>query len=151
MSRRRRCTLSPRLRAAFTVVELLIVVAALLVIAGIVIPQIDSVLDEACESRMLANLHDLHVAVERYRMDHSGQLPTSEKQLVEPTNSFGATGNGPAFPFGPYLPEIPVNPINDSATITLTAETNPDVASATGWILNATTGQLWGGMRREDY
>lgn len=151
MSRRCRCTLCPRLRAGFTVVELLIVVAALLVIAGIVIPQIDSVLDEACESRMLANLHDLHVAVERYRMDHNGRLPTSEKQLLERTDFFGATGSGPVFPFGPYLPEIPVNPMNDSSAITFTTEAKPDVASATGWIFNSTTGQIWGGMRRDDY
>ena len=134
-----------RYRSGFTAVELMIVMVALLVIAGIVIPQFDSVLDEAMESRMLANLHDLHVAVERSRMDHHGQLPTSEKQLVEPTNAVGEAGQGGAYRFGPYLPEIPVNPVNNSTAITLTLDNSPDVTKSTGWLLNSTTGHLWGG------
>jgi len=123
----------------------MIVMVALLVIAGIVIPQFDSVLDEAMESRMLANLHDMHVAVERYRMDHRGQIPTSAKQLIVVTNCFGDTGQGPAYRYGPYLPEIPVNPINNSAEITLTRDDAPEVKKSTGWLLNSTTGHLWGG------
>lgn len=118
---------------------------ALLVIAGIVIPQFESVLDEAMESRMLANLHDLHVAVERYRMDHNGQLPASDAQLVSTTDLFGAIGQGGGYRYGPYLPEIPVNPINNSSAVALTLETSPDVTTSTGWLLNSTTGQLWGG------
>jgi type II secretion system protein G len=135
-------------RSGFTAVELMIVMVALLVIAGIVIPQFDSVLDEAMESRMLANLHDLHVAVERYRIDHHGQIPTSAKQLVEVTNCLGDTGQGAAYHYGPYLPEIPVNPINNSSAITLTAAEAPDVTKSTGWLLNSTTGHLWGGAAR---
>jgi hypothetical protein len=103
------------------------------------------VLDEAMESRMLANLHDMHVAVERYRMDHHGQLPTGDTQLVEPTDVLGNVGQGAAFRFGPYLPEIPVNPINNSAALTFTANTDPDVSQATGWLLNSSTGHVWGG------
>jgi prepilin-type N-terminal cleavage/methylation domain-containing protein len=134
-----------RRRAGFTAVELMIVMVALLVIAGIVIPQFDSVLDEAMESRMLANLHDLHVAVERYRIDHRGQIPNSAKQLLEVTNCLGNAGEGAAYRYGPYLPEIPVNPINNSAAITLTTDDAPDVAKSSGWLLNSTTGHLWGG------
>lgn len=134
-----------RPRRAFTAVELMIVMVAMLVIAGIVIPQFDSVLDEAMESRMLANLHDMHVAVERYRMDHNGQIPTSDAQLTQATDTFGNVGQGASYRFGPYLPEIPVNPINNSSAILFTSDLNPDVSQATGWLLNSSSGQVWGG------
>ena len=143
-----RLPLAIRARRGFTAVELMIVMVAMLVLAGIVIPQFDSVIEEAAESQMLASLHDMHVAIERYRMDHLGQLPSSEAQLVSGTDRQGNVGQGGAYRFGPYLPEVPLNTINNVATITFVADSNPDPAQAQGWLLSTTTGQVWGGTKR---
>lgn len=49
------------------------VIVALAIMAGIVIPQVSGAVDDAKQGTMLANLHEVTNAIERYRMEHSGQ------------------------------------------------------------------------------
>src|SRR5687767_14524022 len=87
----------PRRAGGFTLVEVLMVVTAMAIIAGVVVPQVTSVIDDAKHSAMLAQLHELNVAIERYEADHSGKRPEllnrTLPQLVSATNIQGAIGS----------------------------------------------------------
>src|SRR5687768_14860149 len=104
-----------RTRRAFTIIEMLMVIVALAIMAGIVIPQVSGAVDDAKQGTMLANLHEVTNAIERYRMDHVGLTPDQVVgrrlvQLTSKTNADGDIGTGPGFTYGPYLTEMPENP-----------------------------------------
>ena len=107
---------SPRLigrgRRGFTLIEVLMVVTALAIIAGVVVPQVTTVIDDARNAAMLRDLREFTLAIERYRMDHNGRPPDLIQnetlvQLVSKTDADGNVGSGPQYIYGPYLPETP--------------------------------------------
>src|SRR5262245_31265910 len=57
-----------RPRRGFTLIEVLMVVTTLAIIAGVVVPQVSTVIDEAKNSAMLRDLREFTMAIERYRM-----------------------------------------------------------------------------------
>lgn len=144
-----------RRSAAFTLVEMLIVASCLAIIAGLVVPQVEYAIDDANHSAMLADLHELTTAVERYRLEHGGQSPelvnNSLPQLSQPTNSDGDIGQGAQFAFGPYLTRgVPTNPINGSAGVYYSAVSPPaNLESRIGWVYHTETGQIWGGLSKQ--
>ena len=71
-------------RRGFTIIEMLMVIAALAIMAGIVIPQVSGAVEDAKHGTMLANLHEVTNAIERYRMDHAGLTPDEARQMVAP-------------------------------------------------------------------
>src|SRR5262245_39345724 len=96
----------------FTLIEVLMVVAAMAIIAGVVVPQVTTAIDDAKNSAMLRDLRELSMAIERYRMDHNGGAPDQIQngvliQLTQKTDADGNVGNGPQFTYGPYAREIP--------------------------------------------
>ena len=50
-------------------------IVALAIMAGVVIPQVSGAVEDAKHGTMLANLHEVTNAIERYRMDHAGLTP----------------------------------------------------------------------------
>ena len=138
-----------RLRhTGFTLVEILIVIVAMAIIAGVVLPEFGSAVEDANRSAMLQNLHMLTEAIERYRIDHNGVPPDdltgdSLQQLFLSTDLFGNLGSGP---YGPYIlaDEMPVNPINHSNKV-VQGFTPPILAldGAAGWVYDPATGQIW--------
>jgi prepilin-type N-terminal cleavage/methylation domain-containing protein len=141
-----------RSRPAFTLVELLMVIAALAIIAGIVVPQVETAVIDARHSAMLTDLHELTTAIERFRLEHNGAAPdidsNSLPQLVQPTNAAGETGQGAAYIFGPYLRNpIPPNPLNGSSQVFFSATSPPtNLDQRVGWVYHPDTAQLWGGL-----
>ena len=142
-------------RTGFTLVELLIVIVAMAILAGIVIPQVGAAIDDANESAMLSDLHSLTTAIERYRIDHDGMPPDdltgqSLPQLTSSTDSYGNIGIGPDYPFGPYmLGEIPVNPLNLSGAVFQAASAPPQsLETLSGWWYYPPSGQIWAGQQR---
>src|SRR5688572_23114811 len=104
-------------RGGFTLIEVLMVVMALAIIAGIVVPQVTSVMDDARNAALLKDLREFTFAIERYRMDHHGGPPDiiqDEKlvQLLQPTDADGNIGTGPQYSYGPYLLTVPRNALN---------------------------------------
>src|SRR5687768_6669311 len=135
-----------RPRSAFTLVELLIVVSALAIIAGLVVPQVEYAIDDARHSSMMHNLHELTAAVERYRMEHGGTPPELVNsvlpQLIAPTDNYGEIGQGAAYVFGPYLLRIPENPLNGSNEVYYSAVSPPaNLEKRVGWVYHTETGQ----------
>ena len=142
-------------RRAFTIVELMIVIVAMTILAGILVPQVEESLQDANQSAMLSNLYELTNAIERYKMDHNGRAPqvinSSLPQLVNSTDVDGNIGSGPGYPYGPYiLGKIPANPLNNSARVKEILIAPPaNAQNETGWLYYPTTGQIWAGERKQ--
>ena len=79
-----------RLRAAFTLIELLIVVAIIAILAAIAVPNFLEAQTRAKVSRAKADMRTITTGLETYHIDH-GQYPWSN--LYSWALSFGATAN----------------------------------------------------------
>jgi len=64
-----------RARAAFTLIEVLVVVAIIALLISILIPSLRAAQDQAKRSVCASNLHTQHVAMRSYAQDHQGYLP----------------------------------------------------------------------------
>ena len=87
-----------RISRAFTLVELVVVIAVISILLVILVPNF---LRAQAQSQLVscrANLRDVAVAVELYSMDNKGHFP--------PARSFTSAIVGP----GKYLPAIPLCP-----------------------------------------
>jgi prepilin-type N-terminal cleavage/methylation domain-containing protein len=150
-SPRQRCV-GARERRGFTLVEVLMVVTAMAIIAGVIVPQVTSVIDDAKHSAMLAQLHELNVAIERFETDHSGQRPEllnhTLPQLVSSTNIQGTIGSTASHNLGPYIRiRIPKNPLNESSEVFRSNTAPPtNLDQRIGWVYHEETGQLWAGL-----
>lgn len=151
-NRIRHCATRARRRSAFTLVEMMIVVVAMAIIAGAVIPQMEDAVEDSRQSTMLTSLHQLQTILERYKMEHDGRTPVlvsgSLPQLLGPTDKQGNSNPGVPPVFGPYLYEIPTNPLNDSSVIEAATTIPPEAEKYPGWLYDANTGQVWAGLSR---
>jgi general secretion pathway protein G len=148
--------LAPRLiagrRNGFTLIEVLMVVAALAIIAGVVVPQVTTVVDEARNAAMLRDLREFTMAIERYRMDHTGNPPDLVQnqelvQLMGKTDGEGNVGVGPQFIYGPYLPDTPTNALNAvKCVFRVNAAPPANLSSRVGWVYHPGSGQIWAGL-----
>ncbi len=140
----------PSARAAFTLVELLIVVTIIGILAAAVIPQFTSSTDDAREGTLAFNEHELQKILNLYMVQHGGTAPMVVKaslpQLLSGTNVSGEIGaSGPSYPFGPYLQgsEMPMNPVVESNTVLSVAKFPPAVkGGSAGWFYHEPTGQI---------
>jgi general secretion pathway protein G len=142
-------------RKGFSLIEVLMVVVTLAIIAGVVLPQVGSALDDAKHSAMLSHLHELSNAIQRYRVDHDGFPPDllsarGLPQLTSKTNRDGDTGTGPEFVYGPYMiGGIPENPLNRSRLVFQVNTAPPaNLQSRVGWAYHPDSGQIWAGLYR---
>ena len=144
-SRRRR-------RAAFTLVEVMMVIVALAIIAGVVVPQVTTIIDDAKNSAMLRDLREITASIERYRMDHNGAPPDLIQsqtliQLVSKTDVDGNLGSGPEFVFGPYMERVPPNQLNNVRRVFRVNSRPPaNLSSRVGWVYHPASGQIWAGL-----
>jgi prepilin-type N-terminal cleavage/methylation domain-containing protein len=127
-----------RVRGAFTLVEILIVVVILGILAALVAAQFDRAVAESGATVTTSELHKLRRHIEVYRIRNGNQLPT----VQEGTGTWGeivATS-------GQYLKGPPVNQYVGAATgYEIVFGTGPDTAyhSDYGWIYNDATGEVW--------
>ncbi len=132
-------------RAAFTLVELLIVVTIIGILATIVIPQFSSASSQARENALKDELRYLRTQIVVYKAQHRDNAPGVNGDFVQQMTMFtdetGATSatRTATHRFGPYVPRIAKNPINDLSTIEMTNQ-DPLVADGGhGWKYNADT------------
>lgn len=127
------------MKKAFTLVEVLIIVAILGILTAIVMPVYTERVTEAREAAAKANLRILRSAIGSYAIQHNDVPPgypggnmnnspsgiTAAAQLTTRTNAYGQSGESWAngYKYGPYFPEVPYNPFTNSNLI-LTG-TNP--------------------------
>ena len=149
----------------FTLIELLIVVIIIAILAAIAIPQFSNTSGDAQESASIANLTTMRSAIELYRVQHNNTYPTTvgtgsklacsdttglsstptfKEQLTKFTDVNGNPCNkaDPSYTYGPYLRDIPVEPITNSADVAVDPGDNTVVAtdSSKGWRFVKTTG-----------
>jgi len=147
------------MKKAFTLVEILIVVAILGILAAIVIPTFSGHIQEAKEAAAKDDLRILRNAIELYASQHNNVPPgyplgnTSLNpvylffitQLTYFSDKDGRYNNSirtDAYPLGPYLSAIPKNPFNGLETVKMTANGQNMPAQADGiggWIYKAAT------------
>lgn len=128
-------------------VEVMIVVVTLAIIAGLVLPQFGDSTKEAKSSSARFNLREMRSQIELYRQHHDGKLPSATlAELLSKTNAAGSIGSTTEFRFGPYLTEIPSNPLTDSSVVRPIMSNPPAAASEAadaGWLYHASSGGIW--------
>jgi general secretion pathway protein G len=150
--RRRGRSLPHARRRAFTLVEVMMVIVALAIIAGVVVPQVTTVIDDAKNSAMLRDLRETAMAIERYRMEHGGSPPDVIQnetlvQLIEKTDVDGNVGAGPEYIYGPYMEKLPPNALNNvSRVFRVNTAPPPNLSSRVGWVYHEDSGQIWAGL-----
>ena len=120
------------MKKAFTLVEVLIVVAILGILAAITLPTFKVNIQRAREAAAKDNLRMLRNAIELYAVQHHGDPPgyyngavadegVVMPQLTKCSNPDGLTTNSKIptgqFTLGPYLNEYPENPFNHDNNI----------------------------------
>jgi type II secretory pathway pseudopilin PulG len=137
-------------------VEIMMVIAALAIIAGVVVPQVTTVIDDAKNAAMLRDLRELTSTIERYRMDHGGLAPDLIQgdtliQLVSKTDLDGNVGVGPEFVYGPYTSKLPPNALNNvSRVFRINSAPPANLSSRVGWVYHPDSGQIWAGLFNGD-
>jgi general secretion pathway protein G len=120
-----------RVRKAFTLVEILIVVVILGILAAIVVPQFTRATQEAQGGNVLSQLDVINTQMELWMARHNGFMPND----LPPTDSLAGydwvsmitpQANDPDS--GGYLKSPPVNPITRSSSIV------DDFTVGEGWV-----------------
>jgi general secretion pathway protein G len=140
---------------AFTLIELLIVITILGILAAIVVPRFSDASHTAKENALKDDLRYLRTQVVVFKAQHRDVPPgyPAGNVLAVPSASDFTTqmtgrsdelvrvGAGPACNLGPYLPRIPVNPVNGQDTLKVVANgaSLPAADNSTGWIYKPQT------------
>jgi general secretion pathway protein G len=120
-------------RGAFSLIEMLIVVALIAILAATIIPQFADSTADAKRSAMDSDLHSLRSNLERYKAHHGDYPATlSDLTVVSPAG------------YGPYIDAVPENPFNGSSAEAAVSSvpTGPN-ATGEGWLYMQATGQVW--------
>jgi len=113
---------------AFTIIELIVVIAIIVILAGIVVVGVNKFLKNARDSRRIADLQNIQKAIEMYRAD-KGYYPDQNDYGEKSPNYQGPWGGGPDYSYFDqnsnginfldplvqegYLPASVIDPIND--------------------------------------
>ncbi len=135
----------------FTLVEILIVVLILGILAAIALPGLSNASAMARASMLADDLRIIRMQVAGFQAQHLGLAPgvpsdggpATETQFVahmtqasKPDGTTAPVGTA-GYRYGPYLREIPANPINGLTTVRVLGAADPlptDPANTHGWI-----------------
>lgn len=81
-------------RRAFTLVELLVVVAVIATLAALLLPALEASRDEGRKAACVSNLRQIGVGMSLYVAEHEGALPFGPKagRFTSPSNLYPSTG-----------------------------------------------------------
>lgn len=133
----------------FGVFDALLVVVALGALTAAAAPILDQVQSQAAEVTLLENLRTFRDQIERYKLEHGGNVPLLYQggfpQLVHATDAAGVPGNpSQRFRLGPYFRGgIPANPVTGSNRVTAVEQFPPHEATGKGgWLYHSSTGRI---------
>jgi type II secretion system protein G len=129
------------MKRAFSLVELMIVLAILGILAAIVLPHFRSQASQAKEAVAKDNLRMLRGAIELYTAQHKGVPPGYQEDDVgsEPDSTYFYQQTVLS---GNYFRKIPENPFNNLNTMSMIGNSQSFPAAATGgygWIYQPAT------------
>ena len=132
-------------RSAFSLIELVIVVVIIGIIGAIAIPRMSRGAAGAADSGLVADLAVMRSAIDLYKAEHGGTLPTLadiEAQLTTYTNDAGTANatKSTTYYLGPYLREIPKLKVGSNKGLAGFVATQGGTTE--GWVYNATTGAV---------
>ena len=157
------------MKKAFTLVEVLIVVAILGILAAIALPTFHGHTVQAKEAAAKDNLRILRNVIEIYAAQHNGVPPGCYNeelgsflftiQMIYSTNASGQASGMPVkndtHPLGPYISAIPLNPFNNLRIVKVLEDNEEFLTDATGtfgWIYKPSTKTIklnWNGTDTE--
>jgi len=149
---------APWAGGGFTIVEVLIVVLLLAILAAVAVPGFSNASMEARASMLLEDLRIMRGQIRTFRVHHGDcppgypdcdrtKAPTEKaffEHLTMASTAAGAVAkpDTDGFDYGPYLTSMPVNPVNDRASVQIVPDDGqvPEVADDShGWIYHAAT------------
>ena len=150
-----------KIQKAFTLVEILIVVALLGILAAIVIPAFGNNMAVTKQSALAQELKILQRVILIYKAQHLEVAPgypngcvtcspteaafVSQFTLASNSNGQTAAVGTAGYNRGPYLMRIPVNPVNNLSTVQMLGNSCDFPAHADnshGWIYKPATGEI---------
>lgn len=135
-----------RVKKAFTLVEILIVVVILGILAAIVVPQFTNASTEAQAGNVATQLQTIRSQIELYRVRNNGAYPPA---LVTGGEGDVAWADLTDDPNADYMRDAPVNPRTRSSSVV--AGTDHMAGDAeTGWIFDEDTGNIFAAFFNED-
>jgi prepilin-type N-terminal cleavage/methylation domain-containing protein len=139
--------------AAFTLIEVAIVIIVIAMLAAAVWPQLTSGPSGMSEITAAEfELGQLRSTLESYRSEHGGQSPSIDKasktlvQLLRATHADGSiAGDGE---YGPYFEAMPENPLTGACQVRQLLQPMASASDVTpgnrgGWLYHPGTGQIW--------
>jgi len=137
-------------RSAFTLVEVLALVAVILILAATAVPRFSSPDTRAKDTALNFNLNTIRSQIATYKNQHGGiapQLSQFAAQMTRPTSPKGLL-EGRNLTCGPYFQgQIPANPFNGSNILAAVAKPGwapkAAVPGRAGWLYDETTGALY--------
>lgn len=142
----------------FTLVEILVVVIILGVLAAIVIPQLSTATTAARFSMLADDIRIMRTQVLVFKWQHRGisagypgldktKTPTEEAFVAHLTMSSTEAGETAApgtenYVYGPYMREIPPNPVNGKSSVQIIGDSEPFPSAADdshGWMYQPAT------------
>ncbi|MCA9279314.1 MAG: prepilin-type N-terminal cleavage/methylation domain-containing protein [Phycisphaeraceae bacterium] len=144
-----------RKNRAFSLIELVVVLVIIGVIAAIAIPRMSRGANNAGGVALRGDLQVLRSAIELYRAEHEGRLPTLASfvdQMTKYTKIDGTDAND-AFDaatgriYGPYLTEIPTLPVGTNKGLSAVEAAQ---SATSGWVYDASTGKVIAGSPDAD-
>jgi prepilin-type N-terminal cleavage/methylation domain-containing protein len=126
----------------FSLIELTIVLAIMVVISAIALPRVSSASVAANDSALTQDLDVLRKALDAYAAEHLGTYPSVanfKKQLTAYTDEKGnySASLSTTYIFAPYLLDIPSLPVGNGGSKVAVA-----TAGGVGWIYDPTTGVI---------
>jgi len=137
----------------FTLVEILIVVIILAILAVMIIPQFSSATESARASMLMDDLRVMRTQLEVFKAQHNGvppgfpdqdttKTPTEAVMVDQITMSSDQTGktaavSTPGYPYGPYMREVPTNPLNGKTSVRVLSASDTFPSNPTdqyGWV-----------------
>lgn len=153
---------------AFTLIEVLIVVVVVGLLATLVIPQFSSANQQARQNSLKDELQYLRTQITVFKAQHQEVppgYPNGDPMAVPTASAFASQmvqhsdvncnvtqPVSPAYPYGPYLKQLPVDPMNNLCTLALVGNNQPMPApdGTTGWTYKPQTQEVMANVRGKD-